>query len=585
MEIKKSNLNLLKFLKQKNALKATAIDEIEAILHDNKEKNIRDVLIKGGFLDGERLAELESEYYHIPYVNLSEMKVSQELLRELPFDISSKHYSVCFGKEDRVIKIALANMGDYDAREVIDFWASSKGLDVHFHLCSYTAWENLIRTYGAFKEEFAEAITEAEGEKEDLEGDVSTENIEEVVKSAPVAKIVSMIVKYAVENKASDIHIEPFQNISRVRYRIDGILNTVLTLPNSIHDAIISRIKVLSNLKIDETRVPQDGRFKFKTDTVDYDVRVSIMPLNQREKATLRILDTSGSALTLEQLGFSQDIRDTIAEALKQTYGMILVTGPTGSGKSTTLFSLMSSMNKEGINICTLEDPIEYYAAGVNQAQIRPEIKFTFASGLRSLLRQDPDIIMVGEIRDNETAEMAVHAALTGHLLFSTLHTNDSIGAIPRLIDMKVEPFLMASTINLILAQRLARRVCSKCKEQYQIPLDVSEKIRKELAKIPAEKIPKDIDLTGQLVGYRGKGCSACKDTGYSGRVVLSEALPINESMRSVIANGFKMDEVKKELQKIGMISLLQDGIIKALNGITTLEEVFRVSKEVEEQE
>jgi type IV pilus assembly protein PilB len=399
-----------------------------------------------------------------------------------------------------------------------------------------------------------------------------------------VAQIVSVIVKHAVESRASDIHIEPFENGSRVRYRIDGVLQTVLTLPLYIHDSVISRIKVLSNLKIDETRVPQDGRFKFETADLKYDLRVSIMPLSGREKATLRVLDIATKALALEQLGFIETMRLMIDKAAEEPFGMVLVTGPTGSGKSTTLFSILSKLNDEGVNITTLEDPIEYNIPGINQAQIRPEVKFTFASGLRALMRQDPDVIMVGEIRDNETAEMAVHAALTGHMLFSTLHTNDALGAIPRLMDMKVEPFLLASTLTLIVAQRLSRRICSKCKEQYELPPDAAKRVREILAGLAPNLLPAGVDLN-KLAGWRGKGCPLCKNTGYSGRVVAAETLPISEKMRGIIANGFKQEEVKKELERSPMITLAQDGVIKALQGITTLEEVMRVSKEEKEQE
>ena len=417
-----------------------------------------------------------------------------------------------------------------------------------------------------------------------MKGDVKSGNLEEVVKSAPVAQIVSMIVKQAIEAHASDIHIEPFENASRVRFRIDGILNTVLNLPTYVHDSIISRIKVISGLKIDETRIPQDGRFKYDESGHEFDLRVSIMPLSGKEKATLRVLDVSSKSLTLSQLGFSEKVQSIIETALKQTYGMILITGPTGSGKSTTLFSILSKMNKEGSNITTLEDPIEYNIVGINQAQVRPEVNFTFASGLRALMRQDPDIIMVGEIRDSETAEMAVHAALTGHLLFSTLHTNDAVGSIPRLIDMKVEPFLLASTINLIIAQRLSRRICSKCKESYELAPDVETKVRAELAKVPPDQLPKEVDLQKKLMIFRGRGCPVCKNTGYTGRVVIAEILPITDKMRAAIANGFNKAEVDKELKRIGVINLLQDGIIKSLQGVTSLEEVFRVSKEIEEQ-
>ncbi len=585
--IKEIQKKLLNFLLQKGVIREAQLRELENILAANANKELREVAVKGGFIDAERLAQTEAEFFNYPYISLLQQNIPEDAQAVLPLTLAEQHFAICFSREDKKLKIAIAKPEDYNAREAIDFWAANKNFAVEYYLCSVYAWQEALKKYGAFGTDVATAVSQVEEERKEKElEDVSTENIEEVIKSAPVSQIVSMIVKHGIESRASDIHIEPYENISRVRFRIDGILNTVLTLPGYIHDSVISRIKVLSDLKIDETRVPQDGRFKYETGQQGYDLRVSIMPLAGKEKATLRILDMSNKALTLEQLGFSDSIRAIVKKALEQTYGMILVTGPTGSGKSTTLFSILSELNKEGVNITTLEDPVEYNIPGINQAQVRPEVKFTFASGLRSLMRQDPDIIMVGEIRDNETAEMAVHAALTGHLLFSTLHTNDSLGAIPRLIDMKLEPFLLASTLNLIIAQRLSRRICSKCKEQYPLPADVAVRVRQQLKDISADKLPAEIDLTkNELFGYKGKGCPVCKNTGYSGRVVISEALPISDKMRIIIANGFAQVEVEKELDRLGRINLIQDGLIKALLGVTTMEEVFRVSKEVEEQE
>jgi len=577
---------LLDYLKQKGVLRENQVDEVEMIMKSSEKKDIREVLIKGGFFETEKLAQHEADFFNYPYINLLSVPVTDEVKNALPKNIAEQHQAMVFGQEGKRVKVAIANPEDYDVREAIDFWASSKGLITEYHLCSYAAWKQKMDKTDMFGEEVASAVGQVEKEREEKSlDDVSTENIEEIIKQAPVAQIVSMIVKHAMDNRASDIHIEPYEKSSRVRFRVDDLLNTVLTLPAHIHESVIARVKVLAHLKLDETRVPQDGRFKFQIKDHEFDLRVSIMPLAGQEKVTLRILDMSGKSLTLEQLGFSKKIRDIVDETLKLPFGMTLITGPTGAGKSTSLFSILSMMNKEGVNISTLEDPVEYNIPGINQAQIRPDVEFTFASGLRALLRQDPDIIMVGEIRDGETAEMGVHAALTGHILFSTLHTNDSIGAIPRLVDMQVEPFLLASTLNLVIAQRLSRRICSKCRESYPLPEDIKAQIRKELSDVPADALPEGIDLDSDLVAYRGVGCSVCKDTGYTGRVVLSEALPVNNKMKNLIANGFPQDEVKAELKKMGIVSLLQDGVIKALQGVTSLEEVFRVSKEVEEQE
>ena len=575
---------LLDFLTQQNILRTAQIKEIETILQGPNDKSLREILVKGGFLDAEKLATAEAAFWHLPYVNILKEEVPANVLAVLPLNIAEAHFAICFKQEGKVLSIAIANPDDYDAREAIDFWASRQDFEIRYYICSMNGWQDVLRRYQAFGEKVKTVLTQVEEEKEKEEGiGGETEKLEEVIKSAPVSQIISMVVKQAIKNHASDIHIEPFGNAARIRFRVDGILQTVLNLPPYIYDSLISRIKVLANLKLDETRIPQDGRFKFEMTEGRYDLRVSTMPLAGKEKATLRVLDTSGRTLSLEQLGFSAEVRDMVATALKQTFGMILVTGPTGSGKSTTLSSLLSMMNTEGTNIITLEDPIEYYLPGINQSQIRPDVKFTFSSGLRAILRQDPDIIMVGEIRDGETAEMAVHAALTGHLLFSTLHTNDAMGTVPRLLDMKVEPFILASTLTLVLAQRLCRRICTKCKEEYPIPDDMTERIRLEFAKTK-KKLPEGIDLNGPLKAFRGKGCSACRDSGYSGRVVISEALPITQKMRVIISEGFKPEAVEKEVP-IGLsLSLVQDGIEKVLMGITTLEEVFRVSKEIEEQ-
>ncbi len=573
------------FLIEKKLLRENQLKDVEILLL-SEGKGFMETLTKGGFVDNEKLAEKAGDFFGFPYVNLLEQEISQEIFNFLPEKIIADHSCVCFFKKENLVHIALAEPDNLATREVLDFWASSKNLIIKYFVASSYSLAEVKRRFSGFSNEVASVVSQASKERESLEKESieNVENFSEVVKKAPVSEIVTMIIKNAVVNKASDIHIEPYEGYSRVRFRVDGILNTVLNLPVHIHDSIISRIKVLSGLKIDETRVPQDGRFKFKAPGVDYDLRVSTMPLFGKEKATLRILDISGKALTLEQLGFNEKLRTVIDQALRQTYGMILVTGPTGSGKSTTLFSMLSMLNKEGINITTLEDPIEYNIPGINQAQIRPEVKFSFASGLRSLLRQDPDIIMVGEIRDGETAEMAVHAALTGHLLFSTLHTNDSLGAIPRLVDMKVEPFLLASTLNLVIAQRLARRLCPRCKEEVLLSLETSNKIKKELVAVNEEYKGLIKEEQGRIKAYKAVGCSFCKETGYSGRVVVAEVLPISGKLKEIISSDFNREEMEKEVLAMGIPSLLQDGLQKVLLGVTTIEEVFRVANEIEEQ-
>ena len=407
---------------------------------------------------------------------------------------------------------------------------------------------------------------------------INQAKVEEITKSAPVSKIVSVIIRHAVEGRASDIHIEPLQNESRVRYRIDGILHTSLILPKSVHGAIVGRIKVLANLKLDQTRMPQDGRIRVSVNNKDIDLRISILPLLNGEKAVMRILDVTRGAPTLEQLGFMGAGFKIIKKNLTKTDGMFLITGPTGSGKSTTLFSVLTGLNKEGINISTLEDPVEYFVQGVNQSQVRPEIGFTFAAGLRSLLRQDPDVVMVGEIRDNETAELGIHASLTGHFVLSTLHTNDALGAIPRLLDMKVEPFLLGSTLNIILAQRLGRKICEYCKIEYKLPDEIVAGIKKELAITPLavikEMIP-NFDLK-KIKFYKGQGCPRCGATGYSGRIALAEVLDVNDKIKDIIMNSQVNLTLDDLIKNQNFITMKQDGIIKVLLGLTTMEEILR---------
>jgi len=401
-----------------------------------------------------------------------------------------------------------------------------------------------------------------------------------MIKSAPVTKIISVILRHAIEGRASDIHVEPVANQSRIRYRIDGILHTTIVLPIYVHSALVSRIKVMANLKIDETRVPQDGRIRLNIFNKDVDFRISTLPLVMYEKVVMRILSTPEKAPTLQDLGFEGLQLAKMMSNIRKPNGMFLVTGPTGSGKSTTLFAVLSALNSEAVNITTLEDPVEYFIAGVNQSAIRGEVGFTFANGLRSLLRQDPNIIMVGEIRDNETASLAIQASLTGHFLLSTLHTNSAVGAIPRLYDMKVEPFLLSNTCNLLAAQRLVRKICIHCKEEVKIDPKVMYRIAEEFQAIPDRALYGGINKSSPMKFFRGRGCPRCGGSGYSGRSAVVEAIDVTKQMKDLITTGFRRKEVEEELKRQDFITMKQDGIIKTLLGITSLEEVFVASEE-----
>jgi type IV pilus assembly protein PilB len=392
--------------------------------------------------------------------------------------------------------------------------------------------------------------------------------------------MVSVILRHAVEGKASDVHIEPVGDETRVRFRIDGILHTSLILPKNVHQSIVARIKVLSNLKIDETRIPQDGRFRMVIDGHDIDYRISTLPLVTNEKVVMRILDTSTNLTNLDHLGFEGKSLDAMKLNISKSHGMFLITGPTGSGKSTTLYALLGVLNEEAVNIVTLEDPVEYFMKGINQSQVNSEVGLTFAAGLRSILRQDPDVVMVGEIRDNETAELGVHAALTGHLVFSTLHTNDAFGAIPRLIDMNIEPFLIASSLNVVMAQRLVRRICSHCVQDTKIPEQLEAEVWDEIGRVEKAAIPPDSNLVKPLKFYRGQGCVRCENTGYKGRVSIAEVLTATPEVQQIIVSkGDILAALRQEFKKQGMFSMKQDGIFKAIRGITTIEEVWDATR------
>lgn len=534
------------------------------------------------YLSAEKWTEVLSNVLNVKYANLIGRNIPAETLNIIPQDLAENYQIVVFDKDPNSINVGMVDPTNFKAMEALEFIARKQGLKINYHIISSESFRASVKQYESLGEEVGEALGIAEelfAPKQELEELGPSDNVDEVIKSAPVTKIISVVLRHAIEGGASDIHIEPVGEQSKVRYRIDGILHNTIVLPIYVHAALVSRIKVMANLKLDETRVPQDGRIRLKVHKKDVDFRISTIPLVNAEKVVMRILATPDKAPTFEDLGF-MGLQKKLAEAnIKKPNGMYLVTGPTGSGKSTTLYAVLDALNSEEVNITTLEDPVEYYIKGVNQSQIRPEVKFTFASGLRSLLRQDPDIIMVGEIRDNETAGLAIHAGLTGHFILSTLHTNSAIGAVPRLFDMKVEPFLLSSTLNLIIAQRLVRRICEDCKEEETLPPDTLKKVETKLKAIPEAAFYGGVKKGGPLKFYRGKGCTHCGDTGYKGRIAIVEAVEVNSKMKQLVANGFPKTEVDKELANQNFIYMEQDGLIKTLVGLTTVEEVFRASE------
>ncbi len=571
---------LLKDLQDRGMIK---YDQLNLILEEAKEskRGVEEILEK--IVNIEDLTQAKSRFYNLAYQNITELIINNKVLNIIPSEVAQNYKIICFGEKDKKIKVGIIDPDNFKAIEAVDFLAKENDLQAEFFLISKNSFEAAFKQYKSLSKELDTALkTRAKAEEDQLiaiEERNKPQTGEEVTKSAPVAKIVSVIIRHAVEGKSSDIHIEPLRNETRVRYRIDGVLHTSLVLPKAIHNALVARIKVLSNLKLDETRIPQDGRIRMIVNEREIDFRVSILPLVGFEKVVMRILDTTKGAPKLEGLGFQGRQLQLLQKNIKKTAGILLITGPTGSGKSTTLFSLLDMLNKEGINISTLEDPVEYKMEGVNQSQIAPQLGYNFASGLRSFLRQDPDIIMVGEIRDEETAELSVHAALTGHYVLSTLHTVDCSGVITRLVDMGIEPFLIGSTLNTVIAQRLARKICEFCREETKIPPDYLETIKAELTQIGDEylkELIKDFDIN-KLKFFKGKGCPRCANTGYSGRVAIAEVLDVNKQIKDMIIEGKKYIDVDTIRKTQPFVTVRQDGFLKVIQGKTTIEEVLRV--------
>jgi type IV pilus assembly protein PilB len=519
----------------------------------------------------------------VPYLYKIPWKIDKKILLTIPDTLAIKYQMAAFDKENDLIRIAMADSNDIEALNILRFITGKEGLKTEIYLTTPDKIKEILSLYSnpeKAAEEAAKSISEEEKEIRKSKK-IGEDKVREIVQDAPVSKLVEVIIENAVEGRASDIHIEPMDDGYRVRFRVDGILHSSLDIPKEVGKAVVSRIKILSNLKIDEQRKPQDGRFQIKKGNSVTDFRVSTFPVVEGEKVVMRVLDRTSQVFDLESMGLIGRNHEIFDRRIRDPYGIILLTGPTGSGKSTTLYGFLKILNQEERNIVTLEDPVEYYIGGINQSQIKPEIGYTFANGLRSILRQDPNIIMVGEIRDNETAELAIHAALTGHLVFSTLHTNDAIGSIPRLADMNVEPFLLASSLRVVAAQRLVRKICENCREEVEISETVANQIRQELEEIPEEELKKyKVDLSSKLKFYKGRGCEECGNLGLKGRIAIYEVIEINDKIQQLIAEKKDSErDIRSEARKEGMISIRQDGILKVLLGITTISEIERVTK------
>ncbi len=550
------------------------------------EKDFGEVLVSKKLIDDAELLRIKSSIYQLPIVDLSGAEVNRELLNYISEDIINFYRVIPFAKEGSVLRVGVVNPENIDALEALKFIASDKELTLEKYLINYRDFENFSRSFRTLTTEVGKALESLSEELSQKELKITEKigGIEDITAEAPVTRIVAVIVKHAVETRASDIHIEPFEAKIRIRFRIDGLLQTVLSLPRGLLSALVTRIKILTDLKIDETRLAQDGRFSTKLGDRRVDFRVSTFPTRNGEKVVLRILDPMVGNITLTDLGLEGRSLELVLENIVKPFGEILITGPTGSGKSTTLAAILRQINNDEVNIVTLEDPIEYFVEGVNQSQTHEEIGYTFASGLRHILRQDPDIIMVGEIRDGETASLATQAALTGHVVISTLHTNDTIGVIPRLVDMGVEKYLLAPTLNLAAAQRLLRKLCPSCKQKVKANVGEEHMIKQALEKIPAE-IQKEFPKSGFEIYKAGEGCKDCRGKTYKGRIAIFETLAMTDELEKIILTNLSESELRKEAQRQGMITMFQDGIIKVLHGITSIEELLQVAQENEEEQ
>ena len=521
----------------------------------------------------------KSELLAIPVRFLEGRKVQFETLKNIPEESAKFYQFAPIGEADGMLEVGMVNPDDVNAQEALKFIASRLNIPFRVYLITPSDLKAVLGEYQSLGGEVTAALSEFEEELEvETEKRVagkSDKEVEKIVEEAPITKMVAVILRHAVEGRASDIHIEPGETKLRVRFRVDGILYTSLLLPPDVAGAVLSRIKIMSNLKIDETRIPQDGRFRARVLSKSIDVRVSTFPTSLGEKVALRILDPEAGIQDLPGLGLDGRNVNVLSEAVKKPYGMIVISGPTGSGKTTTLYAIMKLLNAESRNIVSLEDPVEYFIAGVNQSQVRPEIGYDFASGLRQILRQDPDIIMVGEIRDKETAQLAVHAALTGHLVLTTLHTNNAIGIIPRLIDMGVDPFLIPSTLVLAMAQRLSRRLCEDSRTAVKVTGRAAELIEEELRTLPEGSRRELGDLRTAEI-YEGKVSPTCPK-GTRGRIGLFEVFQMTPELERIILEGPSESKIAAEARRQGMATMKQDGILKVRRGIIGIRELLEV--------
>ncbi len=541
------------------------------IKNSSTGKSYEDIIQSLHIIPDEKLTETKAQLLGVPYVSLDSTAFSPEALSFISRGVAERFHLIPFSYDakTKILSVAMANPVDLEATQ---FVSEKTGLAIKAFAASPEEINRSIETQ--YREELVGEVGKAlEENQQNIPNTVNSQQIAEIIDEAPIAKIVSTILEYAVNSRASDVHIEPMEDRLRVRYRIDGILYDKLTLPKGVQEALISRIKILSQMKIDEHRTPQDGRFNFKTGDKEVDLRISTLPTVFGEKIVMRLLRKSGGIPSLTELGLTGTAMKNLETAILKPHGIILVCGPTGSGKTTTLYSILSKLNTTRVNIMSLEDPVEYQITGVNQVQINPSAGLTFATGLRAFLRQDPNIILVGEIRDKETADLALQAALTGHLVFSTLHTSDAASALPRLLDLGAENFLIASTVNALVGQRIVRKICQHCIESYPAPAALLAEMKVVLGPLA----PKNLE---EQKLFKGKGCTECAGLGYLGRIGIFEVLPVTPRIARLVLEHPDSATIEQEAKAEGMITMRQDGYLKVLQGLTTIEEVLRVAQE-----
>jgi type IV pilus assembly protein PilB len=574
-------MSLIKQLIEKGIVDKEKALSLEFEIKQSGRKE-EDVILETGLVPETVLFGLKSENLKIP---LKEVAVEQVLLKTLeliPEETAKYYQMIPLEKSEKYLEIGMIYPEDLKAQEALNFLARQGKFDYKVFLITPDTFKNLLKQYRTLKREVGLALEELETElKEEgmkIKSPTAAE-FERMAEAAPITKIVAVILRHAVEGSASDIHIEPTREKLRVRFRFLGELHSSIFLPLRILPAVVARIKILSNLKIDEARIPQDGRFSTEVDGKSIDFRVSTFPTTLGEKVAIRVLDPATGLKSFEDLGLEERNLKVVKEGISKPYGLILVTGPTGCGKTTTLYAILQMLNKEGVNIVSIEDPVEYFIEGINQSQIKPEIGYDFVNGLRHILRQDPDIIMVGEIRDEETANLVIHAALTGHVVLSTLHTSNALGVIPRLIDMGIKPYLLPSVLQLAMAQRLVRKLCDSCKKKIKPTPEIKSLILKEIDGLPSA-IKKDIKLPASFEIFASRGCQKCGSAGYSGRIAVFEILSMTDSLAGIILKEPSEINILEEAKRQGMITMKQDGILKVLKGVTTIEEILRVAEE-----